>query len=208
MTSRTELRDWLGPYTQDVPDETADKLLIYIELLEKWNKRIALTSLSKPIEIAQTLIGESISGLGMIPNGASRLADVGSGAGIPGLILKAFLPGAEVFLIEPSLKKSVFLIEAGRAMGFEGLAVIRDRVGGAGGIKIPQLDCVTSRALGDRDSILSFSEASLRPGGKILLWIGMDQVAAQRKHEGWLWQEPVTLPNTEKRCIVVGEIRS
>ncbi len=80
----------------------------YIELLEKWNRKINLTSFSSPEMILKNLILNSLPGLHLVsPEG--RLLDIGTGAGVPGFIIKFFRPEVSLTMIEARRKKCVFL---------------------------------------------------------------------------------------------------
>src|SRR5204863_1504684 len=95
-------------------------------------------------------IADSLSGLELEPlRFANRIADLGSGAGLPGLVLAATLPNARFVLIEANRRKCEFLREAMRQMGLANTAAICERSEDwAGGEGREAYDAVTARAVG------------------------------------------------------------
>lgn len=100
----------------------------YLELLEEWNRRTNLTGLKSAEERLRFHFFESFwSAQHFLSEKETALADVGSGAGFPGLAIKLYRPELAVTLLERKLKKVVFLKEASRRLGlaveiFEGEA--------------------------------------------------------------------------------------
>jgi len=170
---------------------------------------MALTALADEREIARVLFGESLAACPLIVPEYGRLADVGSGAGFPGLVIKVMRPGMHVFLVEPNLRKSVFLSEIGRALELNGLTVIRGRVGAdAPKLNIPKLDWITSRALSCRREILDFSQLALMEHGRILLWANTLRFNQIQPDERWAWSNTTVLPGTKERIIALGKRRA
>ena len=89
--------------------EQINAFMIYLSELKKWNKAYNLTGLEKDEDIIIKHFLDSLLYLKAIPNGEIRIADIGSGAGFPGIPIKILRPEIEMFLIEPSRKKSAFL---------------------------------------------------------------------------------------------------
>src|SRR3984957_19909902 len=83
----------------------------YISVLLRWNEKISLTTITDPLDIVRFHFGESMFGASAVPMKEGRLADVGTGAGFPGLPLKLLLPSLDLLLIESSAKKASFLSE-------------------------------------------------------------------------------------------------
>ena len=94
----------------------AGAIRTYISMLVRWNSRISLTTVVDPVEILKFHFGESLFAISKVPISFGRLADVGSGAGFPGLPLGIFLPDLEVVLIESNVKKAAFLSEVIREL--------------------------------------------------------------------------------------------
>lgn len=93
-----------------LPPDITKKLEIYGNLLIEWNEKINLTSITIPNEIVIKHFVDCMSVLKYIDlNKCSRLIDIGSGAGFPGMVLKILRPDAEVFLLDGHAKRFIFL---------------------------------------------------------------------------------------------------
>lgn len=92
-----------------LPPGVAEALEVHYEQLLRWNQRINLTGIRDPAEIVVRHYAESLYLAGLLPSGALRLADVGSGAGFPGVPIAAYRPDCTVMLVESVGKKCVFL---------------------------------------------------------------------------------------------------
>jgi 16S rRNA (guanine527-N7)-methyltransferase len=100
----------------DVSRETCERLELFVELLERWNKRVNLVSKRSLSDIWRRHIADSAQLLAAIPQYEGALVDVGSGAGFPGLVL-AIMGLPNVHLVESSARKCAFLREARRITG-------------------------------------------------------------------------------------------
>ena len=99
-----------------VSRETAERLEAYIALLEKWNKTINLVSQNSLIDPWKRHILDSAQLLPHVPNKSDCIVDLGSGAGLPGIVLALLLPKAEIHLIESDQRKAAFHREAVRLL--------------------------------------------------------------------------------------------
>ena len=95
-----------------VSRETLDRLAVYAELLQKWNRRINLIGRDSEAELWRRHILDSAQLLPLIPDSAKSLVDIGAGAGLPGLILSILNIPAQIHLVEPDRRKAAFLREA------------------------------------------------------------------------------------------------
>lgn len=102
--------------------------ITYLSELKKWNKAYNLTGLNKDEDIIIKHFLDSLLYLKAIPDGEIRAADVGSGAGFPGIPIKIIRPEIKMYLIEPSRKKSAFLRHIIRQLGLEKIKVIEKRI--------------------------------------------------------------------------------
>lgn len=125
-----------------VSRETLEKLQRYVELLEKWNRRINLVGPGTLGDPWRRHMLDSAQLLPLIPETATSLADLGSGAGFPGLVL-AIMGVENVHLIEADRKKCAFLREVAR----ETRTAVTIHNGRIEEIESFQADIVTSRAL-------------------------------------------------------------
>jgi 16S rRNA (guanine527-N7)-methyltransferase len=105
--------------------------------------------------------------LAVVPAGA-LVADVGTGAGLPGLVWAIVRPDLTVLLIEPLLRRSTFLTEAVEALGLVArVRVWRGRAEDAAGA-LPAQDVVTARAVAPLDRLVGWTVPLLRPGGRLV----------------------------------------
>jgi 16S rRNA (guanine527-N7)-methyltransferase len=117
---------------------------------------------------------DSLSGLELDPiRSAGRIADLGSGAGLPGLVLAAALPGARFDLLESVGRKCDFLRDAIERMGLRNAAVVCERSEGwAAGDGREVYDVVIARAVGALATIAELASPLLRDGGVLAAWKG------------------------------------
>lgn len=175
----------------------------YISLLRKWNRTIPLTSIEDEREIVVRHLGESLFAATFLPIEYGRLADVGTGAGFPGLALKIVAPALQVVLLESNVKKCAFLREAQGALKLTGVEVIRKRYEDAGA-EPRSFDFICCRALGHYKMVLQWAKLTLKDSGYVLLWLGMDESNAITRIKGWNWSLPARIPETRRRVILIG----
>jgi 16S rRNA (guanine527-N7)-methyltransferase len=124
---------------------------------------------AREVHIADSLIGLEVDLL----RSAERVADLGSGAGLPGLVLAASRPEARFDLIESASRKCAFLTDAIARMGLENAAVVCERsedwARGQGG---EAYDAVTARAVGRLAAVSELASPLLREGGVLVAWKG------------------------------------
>jgi 16S rRNA (guanine527-N7)-methyltransferase len=105
----------------------------------------------------------------LVPRGSS-VCDVGSGAGLPGLVLAVARPDVEVELVEPLLRRTTFLSETVAALGLENVTVTRGRAEELHGAR--RFDVVTSRAVAPLTRLLEWSMPLVAPDGVLLAMKG------------------------------------
>ncbi len=152
----------------DVDPALITPLSVYVELLERWNAAHNLVRVRNREELIERHIVESLRGAPHIEGKNGVLADVGSGAGFPGIPLLVAKPGWHGVLIEPRTKRWAFLRLVIRELGLDAEAVqhrYQDLDLGPEAV-----DVVVSRALGNPGALLEWWRERLRPGGKLLLW--------------------------------------
>ncbi|MBL6595834.1 MAG: 16S rRNA (guanine(527)-N(7))-methyltransferase RsmG [Candidatus Puniceispirillum sp.] len=142
----------------DVSRETIDKFQAYLQLLEKWQRRINLVANSTLAEAWQRHILDSGQLAALYPPQTTRVMDVGSGAGFPGLVL-AIMGGVTVDLVESDQRKAVFLSTVIRELGLPA-KVHNQRIE-----TLPRLfpDVITARALAPVPKLLKLIENQLSP---------------------------------------------
>src|ERR1700746_790192 len=98
-----------GEFQLLLDDHQVQQIQQYTRLLLAWNDKVNLTAIRDPLEILYRHFCESMYGVPVLPVENCRLADVGSGAGFPGLALKILRPDLELFLVESNIKKATFI---------------------------------------------------------------------------------------------------
>lgn len=184
-------------------DDQVLQIQDYIRILLAWNDKVNLTAIRDPLEILYRHFCESMFAGISVPLEKGRLADAGTGAGFPGLPLKILRPGLRVFLIESNLKKATFLAEVIRELGLRDTQVLVRRYEELGE-EIAPLDYVCSRALGDYHRFLKWAQSGSLGAKQVVLWIGANDLPEIRKDLRWDWQEPIHVPNSLRRLVLVG----
>lgn len=139
----------------DVSRETADQLETMVQVLGRWQKAINLIGRTTLDDVWTRHILDSAQAAPLIPASAKSLADLGSGAGFPGLVLAALRPDMQVTLIESDARKSAYLGEAARRMGLKNQPKIV--VGRIESVPPVKADVVTARALAPLGQLLSWA---------------------------------------------------
>ncbi len=134
----------------DLPESAPARLIEYLELLVKWNKAFNLTAVRDPSEMVSKHLLDSLAVLPYIGDGL--IADVGSGAGLPGIPLALARPQTRFVLLDSNGKKTSFLIQAKRVLQLDNVEVVNQRVEDYQ----PELyfDAVIARAYADTRLIL------------------------------------------------------
>ena len=161
----------LEPY--NVSRESLAKLHIYVDLLLAWQRRINLIGPSTVETVWTRHILDSVQLLPLLPASTRAIAELGSGAGLPGLVM-ALAGGFEAHLYESNGKKAAFLREAIRATGaIAQVHHVRLETLKAA-IDIPQVQAVLARALAPMPALLDYAEPFLRRGATGLFHKGQD----------------------------------
>jgi len=201
--SAAVIRRALGEFKLPAYDDQVLQIQQYMKLLLAWNEKINLTAIRDPLEILYRHFCESMYASVSIPVENGRLADVGSGGGFPGLPLKIIRPGLQVFLVESNIKKVTFLAEVIRELGLTGAQVLARRYEELGE-EVAPLDYVCSRALGEFPGFLEWASSEQMATKQVILWIGARDLPEIQKIGNWDWQEPIQVPHSLRRLILVG----
>jgi len=128
-------------------------------------------------------------------------ADLGSGAGFPGIPIKLWAPHISLTLIESNHKKATFLREVVRALTLTDVDIQNVR---AESLPDESFDIVTLRAVERFETILPIANALLAPGGRLALLIGASQLpSAQALLPALNWSIPLPIPNSTSRILTV-----
>ncbi len=172
VRKRVERR--LGRVGAHVDPVQLDQLVDYLVLLDRWNRRMNLTSLDEPDAAVDRLIVEPVLAAAMVDPGARVLFDVGSGGGSPAVPLKVVRPELALTMIEVKARKSVFLREVVRHLGLLSVMVETARfeqVLGRPDVR-GAVDVLSIRAVRAESEQLALFGDALRPGGQQLWFVG------------------------------------
>ena len=126
MTVAEQLASGIRQMGMDVSEQAQHQLLQYLALLQKWNKVYNLTAVRDPKEMVTLHLLDSLS---VLPYAKGpRLLDVGSGAGLPGIVLAICCPDLQVTTIDTVQKKAIFMRQVKGELGLENLSVVHARV--------------------------------------------------------------------------------
>jgi 16S rRNA (guanine527-N7)-methyltransferase len=201
--SAETIRRALGEFQLAVSDQQVLQIQQYIKILLQWNEKINLTAIRDPLEILNRHFCESMYAAVAVSVENGRLADVGSGGGFPGIPLKIIRPDLQVFLIESNIKKATFLAEVIRELGLTDARVIVSRYEELSE-EVAPLDFACSRALGEFSAFLEWARSDRIAAKQVILWIGARDLAEIQKVRTWEWREPIPVPNSLRRLLLVG----
>ena len=166
MTQAALLTAGIAEMGLDVSLEAQQKLLQYLSLLSKWNKVYNLTAVREPLEMVTLHLLDSLSVLPHIQ--ARNLLDVGSGGGLPGIVLAICLPQLKVTTIDTVQKKTIFMRQAKGELGLNNLEVVHARVENYQPSE--KFEAIISRAFSDTALFVKLTEHLLAQNGK---WLAM-----------------------------------
>jgi 16S rRNA (guanine527-N7)-methyltransferase len=194
-------------------DEQHARLSRYLDLLLEANTWMNLTRITDRAAAEVQHVGDALTLLPHLPKDAHRLADVGTGGGVPGIPLAIARPDAAVVLIESTKKKAVFLSSAVEALGLTNVSVTDLRAEDAGQSPAHReaYDVATARAVATLDWLAEWCLPLVKPKtGKVLAMKGAraaEEVPAAAKAIKYLnggdpIVHPVDLPGSEHRVVV------
>lgn len=156
-------RETLHRGRNDVSHETRARLETYAALLLRWNATINLISRKDEAQVWDRHVADSLQLLPLIPDGVSHAIDIGSGGGLPGLVL-AIASGVPYHLVESDQRKAAFLREAARTCG----AAVEVHAVRIEALDIAPAPLITARAVAPLDRLLGWAVPHLAPGGVCL----------------------------------------
>ena len=188
-----------------------DQLQRYLALVQKWNKVYNLTALRDPADMLTHHLFDSLSAIAPlqrqlaqmgIPLAQARLLDVGSGAGLPGVVMAICCPGLSVACVDTVGKKAAFVQQVALELRLPNLRGVHARVESL----TEQFDVVSSRAFASLVDFTTWSRAALAPHG---VWLAMkgkhpaDEIAALPTDVAVFHVEQLHVPALDaERCIV------
>ena len=147
-------------------EDQVSRLSIYLAELKKWNRAYNLTGLKTDRDIIIKHFLDSLLFLKMFPSHAMTAADIGSGAGFPGIPVKIFLPLLKMFLVEPVGKKAIFLRHICSRLALDGIEIIDKRIEEVERLKV---DVAMTRALYSVGDFIEKMKGHINNGGVLIL---------------------------------------
>jgi 16S rRNA (guanine527-N7)-methyltransferase len=194
----------------DLQPEQAEKLLKYLALLSQWGRVYNLTAIRDPQE---GLTQHLLDCLAVVPAlrahrpQGGRLLDVGSGAGLPGVVIATVCPEWQVTCVDTVAKKMAFVQQAAGQLGLVGFSAVHARVESLPG----PFDVITARAFAALPDLVSWSSQALAPEGVWMAMKGRDPVeerAALPSQIDVFHVEPLRVPGlVAERCLVWMRLR-
>lgn len=193
----------MGEFQIELDSGQVSAIQRYLSLLLAWNDKVNLTSIRDPLEMLYRHFCESMFAAIAIPLDRGRLADVGSGGGFPGVPLKIMRPQLDVFLIESNIKKATFLAEVVRDLGLSEIRVLVSRYEELSE-EVAPLDVVCARAVGEYYQLLAWAGSKGVAAKQAVLWVGGNDLEEIVTIEGWDWRDPIAVPHSLRRFLLVG----
>lgn len=210
MSAELDLRAGLQSLQLTLNDQQIAQLLDYMALIGKWTKVYNLTAVRDPAEMMTHHLLDSLAaivpltrhlqnaGLGQ----GARLLDVGSGAGLPGVVIAICCPGVAVTCVDTVAKKAAFIKQAALALKLPNLTGLHARVESL----VQPFDVICARAFASLTDFTNWSVAALAPGG---VWMALkgkhpaDELAALPESIEVFHVEQLQVPGlAADRCIL------
>lgn len=190
----------------NVSRETMLKLDQYGQLLKKWNKAINLVAPSTIPHFWIRHVLDSAQIVSIIPDNAKTWADIGSGAGFPGLVVSCLRPDIHVTCLESDKRKSVFLQTIIRDLGLNA-SVIAERIE-----NVPPLgvDIISARALAPINALLGYADRHLTKTGHAILLKGSgykQEIKAARQNWAFDIKAHPSKTDPEAAVLFLGDIK-
>lgn len=166
MSNRDILKDGIVQLGIELESEQLERLLTYLQLLNKWNKVYNLTAIRDPRQMVSNHLLDSLSILPYLWPG--RWLDVGCGAGLPGLVMAIARPDWQISLLDSNSKKTSFVQQAAIELGLKNVAVYCARV--ETWEADSKFDGIVSRAFTDLGQFLSVTRHLMADQGR---WAAM-----------------------------------
>ena len=211
---RQQLQAGADALALGLSDAQVGLLMDFLALLQKWNKVYNLTAVRDPQEMLTHHLLDSLAAIGPLLRQTGgqpiRLLDVGSGGGLPGVVIAITCPQIEVHCVDTVLKKATFIQQVAASLKLPNLRGIHARVeslkAGNEGQGSGGYDVVCSRAFASLVDFTTWSRAALRPGA---VWMALkgqqpaEELAALGAGVEVFHVEPLVVPGLDaERCVV------
>ncbi len=190
-----------------LPELAVERLIAYLALLRKWNAAYNLTAVRDAARMRVQHLADCLAVVGplrrQVGAGGCRLLDVGSGGGLPGVVLAVAEPVWDVSCVDTVGKKAAFIRQVAAELALPNLHALHARVEALPG---PPFDVITARAFASLPDFVRLTRPLLTPGG---LWLAMkgrrpdDELAALPADVVVFHVEPIKVPGLDaERCLV------
>ena len=183
----------------------AQQLGEFLDLLQRWNATYNLTAVRERADMISHHLADCLAVVGAVQRhqSAGRLLDVGSGGGLPGVVLAICLPDWAVHCVDTVGKKAAFIRQVAGALGLPNLQAHHARVEA---LKLPPFDLITSRAFATLALFTRLTEQHLKAQGVWMAMKGRDPVDERAELPSSIHVfhvEPLTVPTLDaQRCLV------
>jgi 16S rRNA (guanine527-N7)-methyltransferase len=181
----------------------AQRLLRLLDELRQWNRAYNLTAIEEPAAMVSTHLLDSLAANGELAG--ARIADVGTGAGFPGLPLAIANPQRQFTLIDATAKKVRFVAHAARTLELANVEAVQARAESMDPAQ--PFDTVLARAVGSLAELARLAQPLSRPGTRLVAYKGRrPEAELAQLPAGWRLEavRGVQVPDLEaERCLVV-----
>lgn len=191
------LQDGVTKLQLNLDENQINQLMLYLGLLIKWNAVYNLTSVRNPLDMVKQHLLDSLSAAFAF-NHAKNVLDVGSGGGLPGIVLAIVYPHAKFALIDTVNKKTAFLKQVKAELNLLNVTVHTGRVEQ---LQITELfDVITSRAFSELSNFVNWAGQLLAPAGQMIALKGQlpeAEMAVLPEHWEVIKVQTIAVPNLE-----------
>lgn len=206
LNLEASLRDGLKALSMDLSDAQVGGLLDYLALIQKWNKVYNLTAVREPAEMLTHHLLDSLTAVAPLlrhTRGQSlRVLDVGSGGGMPGVVLAICMPELDVTCVDAVAKKTAFVQQVAASLRLRNLRGLHARVESLTGF----YEVICCRAFASLPDFVTWSRAALSEDG---VWMAMKGKHPQSEIDALpsdikvFHTEPLTVPGMDaERCMI------
>jgi 16S rRNA (guanine527-N7)-methyltransferase len=177
----------------------------YLALLQRWNAIHNLTAIREPAAMLTQHLADCLAVIAPLRRHLTqgRLLDVGSGGGLPGIVIAVMQPAVEVVCVDAVGKKAAFVRQAAGVLGLRNLRAVHARVEG---LREAPFDVITSRAFASLADFVTLTRRHLGPAG---VWLAMkgrapsEEIAELPADTEVFHVEPLHVPGLDaQRCLV------